>query len=399
MEPAPIAPPALGDRSLFPSLEARAYLAHAAISPPSLAVERAVAGALSAYAARGALAFGATIEQRVRLRGALAALMGAAPQGVAIVPNTTAGVTDVALCLPWKRGDRVLVFEGEFPANVTPWQQAAELFGLELRWLSADLFRTDPTRAFEALDRELARGVRLAALSLVQFQTGYRMPLREVSARAHRHGAEVFVDAIQGLGAVPLDVAADGVDYLASGSHKWLMGTEGCGVLYVRPELAPALRPHVAGWASHEEAFRFLTEGPGHLRYDRPLRARADVVEGGTQNALGCYALEASVSLLAALGVDRVYAHVNAYLDALEGALVARGFRSLRAHDPAGRSCILGVLPPDGSRHASTTLQRTLAGRGVVASVPDGVLRFAPHWPNHPREVPDVLAAVDEVMA
>lgn len=391
--------PALGDRGLFPSLTARAYLAHAAISPPSLAVERALSSCVTAYATRGALAFGQTVEQRVRLRSLLARLINADVEGVALVANTSTGVTDVALSLPWERGDRVILFEGEFPANVTPWQRAAELFGLELVWLSADEFRTDPTRAFESLDLELSRGARLVALSHVEFQTGLRMPLAEISSRAHRHGAEVFVDAIQGIGAVPLDVQREGVDYLASGSHKWLMGTEGCGVVYVRPSLASALRPYVAGWLSHEAPFRFLVEGAGHLRYDRALRPRADVFEVGTLNALGCHALEASVSLLLSLGVDAIYAHVNEYLDALEAGLIERGFTSLRAPSPEGRSCILGVTPRACSPWRATDLQRALGERGVVTSVPDGVLRFAPHWPNHVREVPEVLAIIDAVMA
>ncbi len=390
--------PSLGDRTLFPTLAARAYLAHAAISPPSTPVRRAMDEALAAYASRGALHFGAMVAQRARLRASLATLMNAEPEAVALVPNTSAGVTDIALCIPWRAGDRVVLFEGEFPANTTPWQRAAELHGLELVWLRADLFRTDPTRAFEALDAALAPGARLVAASQVQFQTGHRMPLAELSRRAHARGAELFVDAIQGLGAVPLDVRADGVDYLASGSHKWLMGTEGNGVLYARPHLARALRPHVAGWLSHEDPVRFLVEGAGHLRYDRPLRARADVVEGGTFAALGCAALEASVGMLLTLGVAAVYAHVNAYLDALERGLVARGFASLRSADPDGRSCILGALPPEGSGHTAVTLARALADRGVVVSTPDGVLRFAPHWPNHPDEVPAVLDAVDHAL-
>ena len=362
----------LGDRSLFPALAPRAYLAHAAISPPSLAVHDAVARALAGYTERGALAFGATVEQRVRLRAQLAALMGAEANSVGLVPNTTAGITDLALCIPWRAGDRVLVFEGEFPGNVTPWQRAAVLFGLELRWIAADLFRTDPTRGFEALEEVLREGVRVVALSTVQFQTGLRMPLREITSRAHARGAEVAVDAIQGLGAVPLDVVRDGVDYLSAGSHKWLMGVEGNGVLYVKPELAKALRPHVAGWLSHEDPIRFLVEGAGHLRYDRPLRTRADVVEGGTFNAVGCHALEASVGLLTGLGVGAIHAHVNAYLDGLEAGLAARGFVSLRAREAEARSCILGVLPPEGSAHTVAGLSRALAERGVVTSTPTG---------------------------
>lgn len=388
--------PRLGDRSLFPELRAAAYLAHAAVSPPSLLVGRALQGYVSLLARDGALAFGATIEQRGRLRAKLATLLGTTADQVALAPNTSTGVSDIALSFPWARGDRAVVFEGEFPANVTPWQRAAELFGLELVTQDVDLFRTDPTRAFEALDGALQRGARLVAVSQVQFQTGHRMPLRELAERCHRHGAELFVDAIQGLGAVPIDVEAEGVDYLTAGGHKWLMGVEGAGVLYVRAERAAALRPYAAGWLSHVDPVRFLVEGSGHLRYDRPFRARADVFENGTFNAGGCFALEASVDALLAIGVAAIHAYANGYLDALEAGLLARGFESLRSPDAEGRSCILGVRPPEGASHDTVTLHRALATRGVTTSTPDGVLRFAPHWPNHRDEVARVLAAVDD---
>jgi cysteine desulfurase/selenocysteine lyase len=390
--------PRLGDRSLFPELRASAYLAHAAISPPSRLVDAALASYRGLIASEGALGFGRTIEQRLRLRERLAALLGARAEEVAIVPNTSAGVSAVALSLPWARGDRAVVFAGEFPANVTPWQRAAERFGVELVMQSADRFRTDPDGAFAALDAALDRGARLVAVSQVQFQTGHRMPVRALAARCHARGAELFVDAIQGLGATPIDVVADGVDYLAAGGHKWLMGVEGAGVLYVRESRAAALRPDSAGWLSHVDPARFLVAGEGgHLRYDRPLRARADVFEGGTFNALGCYALEASVDALLGLGVEAIHAHVNAYLDALEPGLAARGCVSLRSPDPAARSCILAVRPPPGA-HTVATLARALALRGVTVSTPDGLLRFAPHWPNHRDEVPGVLAAFDDAL-
>lgn len=387
----------LGDRSLFPDLEPRAYLAHAAISPPSLVARRAVLGLLGDYARRGAGAFGVAIDQRQRLRAKLAALVGAQASEVALVPNTTLGVTQVALGFPFERGDRVLCFRGEFPANVTPWQRAAELFGLELAWVDADLARTDPTRFFAEVDAVCAKGVRVVAVSAVQFQSGLRMPLRELSTRAHAAGGVLFVDAIQACGSTPLDVEADGIDALAAGGHKWLMGLEGTGMLYLRGSVSRAMKPHLAGWISHEDAFSFLIHGAGLLRYDRPFRADAGLVEGGAFSAVGCFALEASVDVLSGLGVANVHAHVNGYLDALERELVGRGFRSLRAADPAGRSCILGVLPPEG--RDAPWWSKALAERGVVTSCPDGVLRFAPHWPNDAgRELGAITGALDDAM-
>lgn len=391
--------PRLGDRSLFPDLEAGAYLAHAAVSPPSLVARRAVLGLLGDYARRGAGAFGAAIEQRDRLRSKLGALINARPGEVALVPNTSLGVTQVAMGFPFERGDRVLCLRGEFPANVTPWQRAAELFGLELAWVDADHARTDPTRFLEEVDAICARGVRLAAVSAVQFQSGLRMPLREISDRVRRVGGALFVDAIQACGSTPLDVEADGIDAMASGGHKWLMGLEGAGVLYLRGNLSKAMKPHLAGWISHEDAFSFLFKGPGLLRYDRPFRTDAGLVEGGAFSAVGCVALEASVDALTSLGVANIHQHVNRYLDALEGELVARGFRSLRGAEAGQRSCILGALPPEGDARDAPWWSRALATRGVVTSCPDGVLRFAPHWPNDvSREMGVVSSALDDAM-
>lgn len=388
--------PRFGDRSLFVDLEPVAYLAHAAMSPPSLLLRRAVIAHMGELARRGASAFGAMVEQRERLREKLSVLINAPRSTVAVVQNTSVGATTVAMSLPWQRGDRVVLFRGEFPANVTAWQRAAELFGLELVWCEADRWRTDPERAHAELDRALSPTARLVAVSAVQFQTGYCMPLSAIGALAHKYGAELFVDAIQALGAVSLDVEKDSIDYLASGGHKWLMGLEGAGVLYSRhPERMEA---HLAGWLSHSDAFGFLSQGPGLLRYDRGFRDDALRFEAGTPNAAGCIALETGVDLVSALGPSAIHAHVNGYLDGLEPSLVSRGFVSVRSRESAGRSCILSVRPPEGGLGVSA-LQCGLAERGVTVSCPDGYLRFAPHWPNDlSRERDSVLAAVDDVL-
>lgn len=387
---------ALGDRRLFPDLSARAYLSHAAISPASSEVQRACAALVADYAKDGLGAFQAWRDQRERLRARLARLIGAASASdVAFVANTTRSVIDVALSLPWRPRDVVLCLRGEFPANVTPWQQAARTFELELRFLEVEAFRTDEGLA--ALERELARGVRLVAVSAVQFQTGLRMPIEAIAERAHAFGAEVFVDAIQACGVVPIDVARAGIDYLGCGSHKWLMGLEGAAFVYARPDRAAALVPRVAGWLSHEDALDFLFRGEGHLRYDRAIRREVGMLEGGAYNGVGLAALEAGIAPIEALGVPRIFEHVQRYLDPLEEALVERAFVSERSPDPARRSGILSVRAPHDID--VVLLSRALLARGVVTSTPDGRLRFAPHWPNALEEVPDVVAALDDALA
>jgi selenocysteine lyase/cysteine desulfurase len=388
----------LGDRSLFPDLAPRAYLNHAGVSPPSTPVRRAVTDLLDAYAGVGGGATTRTLAVRARLRDRLARLLGVRPVDVALTSGATHGLQAIALSLPWRRGDRVVLFDGEFPANVTPWQRAAALFGLETVFLPLAPYAAGDDEGLFQLEAALRRGVRLVAVSAVQFRTGLAMPIAAMAELCARHGAELCVDAIQALGAVPFDAARLGVDYVAGGAQKWLMGAEGAGVLYVRPDRVAALQPAMVGWLSHEDPASFLTQGAGHLRYDRPLRRDASVFEAGSSSALSLAALDASLGLILDIGVAAIYQHANRYNDALEELLRERGFDSRRPREAARRSCILAADPPPG--RDPRRLREALAREGVVVAIPDGIVRFAPHWPNDAdRELGHVGAALDAALA
>ena len=371
--PLPPARASLGDRRLFPTLSHDVYLNHAAISPPSTRVVAMMQAAIADFAAEGVGSVGPWLGQRARLRNRLARLIGANTDDIALVANTSAGVTAIARCFPWQSGDRVVVFSGEFPTNVTPWQQAATSYDLHLETLDADLFAQPGEPDWGPLDHALSQGVRLVAVSAVQFQTGLRVPLEPLYRRCHAAGAQVFVDGIQAVGAVPMDVRF--MDYMACGGHKWLMGPEGTGFVYVAPEHVGALRPHLASWLSHEDALDFLFEA-GKLRYDKPIKRSIDFLEAGAANVVGLAGLEAAVEHIEQLGVLSIYAHISTWLNALEPALVARGFESLRSADPKRRSGILSVEPTDGRSAADWALE--LEDYGVAVTTPDGKLRFAP---------------------
>jgi cysteine desulfurase / selenocysteine lyase len=386
----------LGSRALFPRLTARVYAGHAAISPHSVAVREAILAVTDDYAAHGVGAVGGWFQAREGLRARLATLLGAESSEVAFIRNTTEGVVAIATGFPWEPGDRVVLYTGEFPTNVTPWLTAADAHDLRTVFLPQGDFSRSTGEGLQRLEDTLRDGARLVAVSAVAFQTGQVMPIEAMAELCHRHGACLFVDAIQALGVVPIDVKRVGVDFLAAGGHKWLMGPEGTGVLYVASERAAELRPRVAGWLSHEAPLDFLFEG-GLLRYDKPIRQRADFVESGVPNALGLSALDAALSLSLQLGVEAIHAHVNRWIDRLEAGLLARGFTSLRAADAAGRSGILSVTAP--SPDDTVALHDALNAAGVICNVPDGKLRFSPHWPNHLDEVEVALSAVDECLA
>jgi selenocysteine lyase/cysteine desulfurase len=370
--------PKLGDRSLFPDLEGTAYLAHAAISPLSAPVCDRIREVAQDYARGGMAGFVSWAPRLRQVRRDLAALISAEQGEIAFVANTTQGVIDIAFGLPWRKGDRVVLFDGEFPANVTPWQQAADEFSLELCWLSLDSFHRSADEGLAELERVLERGVRVVAVSAVQYKTGLRMPLANMAALCHEYDAEIFVDAIQALGATPIDVSW-GIDYLSSGSHKHLMGPEGAGFLYVAERCAGS-----------------LSDAPA-LRYDNPLKRGAGALETGTSNVIGLAALGASLELLGQLTVPAIHEHVDAYLDNLEAGLAQRGFQTHRAKAAALRSTLLSVAVPDDVRLSK--LSAALRNRGVVCNTPDGLMRFAPHWPNGLEEVPRILDATDEALA
>lgn len=391
------APPiALGDRSLYPNLKAQAYLAYAATAPVSSLVKAAVNQVLDSYAERGNVAFFDWLEQRERLRAKMARLIGAEPSHIALSSGTTRGISDLALCFPWQAGQRLVLFEGEFPANVSPWQRAAELFGLQIDFVPMTNAIEDEDSILKPLRRLLEGGARLVAVSAVQFQTGLRMPLSRIAELCDRYGAELCVDAIQACGAVPLDVQRLGVDYLVTGAHKWLLGPEGVGFMYARPERARALIPRTAGWLSHEDGTRFLFAGKGELRYDRPIKPTLQMLEGGSSSTLGFAAMEAGIEPLLALTPETIFRHLDHYLDLLEPGVAARGFRSRRAEGPERHSGILSFEPPHGVSAADVVTR--LRERGVFASMPDGLLRFAPHFPNALSEIETVLGALDEAL-
>lgn len=387
----------MGDRGLFQGLDPLVYLNHAGISPPSVLVRKAVATILADQGKRGADAYPRWARQRARLREKLANLVNAGSPGeIALTQNTTRGISDVALTFPWNKGDRVVVFRGEFPSNVTPWLRAAELFSLEVVMLDAHLYMADLERALEALRQECDKGVRLLAVSAVEFQTGFRMPVEAMSKLVSARGGAMLVDAVQAMGVLPVDVQALGIDFLACGAHKWLMGIDGAGFLYARQEWAEKLVPHVAGWLSHESAVDFLFEGAGRLRYDKPIKKQISFLEGGNLSATAFAGLEASLDAILGLGVPEVFAHVQRFHDAVEPRAIELGLKSLRSPLADHRSGTLSFLPPQGID--VTVLHRELVALGIACALPDGCLRFAPHWPNAIDEAEQVLLSLEEAL-
>jgi cysteine desulfurase / selenocysteine lyase len=356
----------------FPVRNHLIYLNHAAVAPlckRSADAMKHLADDCSNY---GSLHYPEWLAAYDGVRAAAARLVSAKPEEIALVKNTSEGIATIAMGLDWKPGDRIVGFREEFPANLYPWQRLAAQ-GVETTWLSV----------YDSLDRidEACRGARLLTISFVQFLSGFRAPVREIGEICRRRGCIYFVDAIQGLGVFPLDVRQCHIDALASDGHKWLLGPEGCGVLYISQELQDRVTPVEFGW----------TNVAGYADYasrDMSLRPDAGRYECGTLNTVGCFGLRASIEFLLEVGVERIGPAVQALGDRLDAGVRAKGYETMRERTLETGAGIVSF------RKAGTNameIVKRLYSRGIAAAPRAGWVRTSPHFYIAAEDVDRVL--------
>lgn len=348
----------------MPSTADWAYLDHAAVAPLPRAAATAIQDWTVDLLNNGATNWNQWRQRVESLRTNAAALLGAPVDDIAVIRNTTEGVGLVAEGLGWQPGDNLVVPGCEFPSNLYAWQHLEER-GVEVRVIPSTLDHVDYKEIEEACDEH----TRLVAVSWIGFRTGFRIDPARVAEIAHRHNAWLFVDAIQGLGAFPIDVAAMGIDALAADGHKWMLGPEGAGVFYVRPNLLDALRPLGLGWNSVRHAGDFTD-----TRLD--LKPHAGRYEGGTYNMPGIAGLAASLEWLNQLGIERIS---NRILDLT--SFLCRRLESLGATVASDRRLehSSGIVSFSIPERTPREVQRECRARGVVVNSRDGRLRASPH--------------------
>ncbi|MGD9649015.1 MAG: aminotransferase class V-fold PLP-dependent enzyme, partial [Pirellulales bacterium] len=262
-------------RAQMPVAARWAYFDHAAVAPLPRPTALGLADWSTDAAANGAQHWNTWRDRAERARHLAAQLIGASPSEIALVPNTTTGLSLVAEGLDWRPGDNVVVPASDFPSNQYPWLNLASR-GVEVRRLECALERLEPALVDAACDSR----TRAVAVSWVGYATGWRADLDALAEVAHAHGAALVVDGIQGLGVNPLDVSQTPIDFLAADGHKWLLGPEGAGVLYIRGGWLDRLRPWGVGWNSMRNSGDF-----SHIEMDlKPTAAR---FEGGSLNLAG----------------------------------------------------------------------------------------------------------------
>ena len=366
-------------RSQFPVTGTTTYLNHAAVSPVPLRTAEAVSGLFREFTHEGIARFPDWFERMAAARRSAARLLGADPPEVAFVANTSDGVSAVAEGLDWKEGEVVLVPRPDFPANIYPWIHL-ERRGVRVRFYE----RRDGRFHVEDVARALVPGTRLLTVSSVDFASGFHCDLEALGDFCRTKGLLFFVDAIQGLGAVPMDVRRFHIHFLAAGGHKWLLSAMGCGLLFVDQGVLDRLVPNRVGWRSVQDELEF-----DRLRLD--LKPEAARFEAGSANIPGICALGASIGLILEAGPDRIRERILELNDRFRAGLEDRGLRVLSPTGDGERSGIL-CFEAQGDPGA---LWRYLNENRVSVSLRRGAVRLAPHFYNDGEDVARFFRVLD----
>ena len=356
----------------FPVRKRLIYLNHAAVSPLCRPAAEAMRWLAQDSMENGSLHYADWMETCEALRAAAARLIGAGKNEIALVKNTSEGISTIAMGLDWRAGDKIVAFREEFPSNYYPWKRL-EATGVQVEWFSY----LDP------LDRidQACRGARLLAISFVQYLSGHRADLEAIGEICHRHGCRFLVDAIQGLGAFPVDVGRAHIDALAADGHKWLLGAEGCGILYVSQEFQDSVQPMEFGWTN-------VAGSADYASRDMTLRADAGRYECGSLNTIGCYGLRASIDFLLEVGVKVVGPAVQRLGDLLAAGVQARGYEVLGSRSAENGAGIVSFRKPGTE---STQIVQMLRDAGVTAAARAGWVRVSPHFYISPDDIGTML--------
>ncbi len=297
-----------------------------------------------------------------RLRESIARLINCTPADVAFTGSASAALSILLAGIEWKQGDQIVTLEHEFPNNLyAPHFAGSNVTFVETSW--------------EHFYAAITPRTRLVLLSMLNYMTGLRPPLEEISPYLRERGVLLYVDGTQGVGALRFDAAQIRPSMLAVHAYKWMLAPTGAGFMYVDPELRPALRPNVIGWRSHK-TWREVD----NLHHGRPeFSDAAEKYEGGMIPFALLYALQASVDMMLELGPEAIESRVLSLADGVR--------RVIRNCGGEARSEPTPIVAGQFGDADVSAVARELKSRRVVVSARHGNLRVSPHFYNNDADL------------
>ena len=354
---------------MFPVTRNLVYLNHAAVGPLSTRAYEAMERHARDQREFGALHWKDWYREYELLRESAARLLNATPQEIAILKNTSEALSFVAAGFRWQRGENVVTTKLEFPSNFTPWKNL-EARGVELRVVG--------TPAVDDIAKAIDSKTRIVTVSSVAFHNGFTADLDAIGELCAQRNVLLCVDAIQSVGALPVDVRRSKIAFLAADSHKWMCGPETAALFFVAAEHRDRLEVLEHGWTN-------IARGGKFIDCTTELLPDARRFEAGSLNTNGIHGARAAIELLLEVGIDNIAQEVKRIATMLADGLDAIGYRVATPRPIA--SGIIGAIPPGPLMRT----HRLLEEDGIVCAPREGMLRFSPHFYNDESDIQRVL--------
>jgi cysteine desulfurase / selenocysteine lyase len=318
----------------------------------------------------------------VAARESAARLVNAQSHQIAFVRNTSEALSFIANGVHWRAGDNIVSAAMEFPANVYPWARLRDI-GVELRLHPGHDGWVDTEELLSLVDER----TRIVAVSWVQFATGQRLNIRRIGQFCRDRNILHVVDAVQGLGALQLNVEEDYVDAFAAGGQKFLLGPKGVALLYVSDQALQQISPTVVGWT----AVKNYTDYQIH---DLDFRDGALRYEGGTLNQVGICGLGQALDLFLAAGPEKIEEHLVLLSQYIKQKLKQRGYVVISSDKPEEHSAIITF---ESNSHSAEEICSHLASMNIIVSSRVGKIRVAPHFYNSKGDIDQMIEALPQI--
>jgi len=368
-------------RALFPVTGRAIYLNHAAVSAPPTPTIDAIKSQLADVSENGSVNFRKWLAVRESARQLVAGMLGAHPDQVAFMRNTSDALSTVANGLGWQAGDNLVTFRHEFPSNLYPWLRLRDALGVEVRVCEERDGRVDVDELIRLIDDR----TRIVAISQVQYASGFRADLERIGRAARAYDALLVVDVIQALGVIPIDVEAELVDVAAGACHKWLLTPEGVGLLYLSARARERIQPTLVGWTS-------VPNPDDYGNYAQGWNEGTLAWETGTGPVALVHGLEASLKLLSEVGISTIQAHLEKLTDHLCEQLRNTNYEVVSSRRKGEKSQIVCIRNTAGL--SSMDLYSHLRKRNIVTAPRGDRLRISPHFYNTLEEIDELVKAL-----
>jgi selenocysteine lyase/cysteine desulfurase len=357
------------------------YLNHAAVCAPPIPTIEAIQSQLADVSENGSINFRNWIAVKERTRQLVAGLLGARPEQVAFVRNTSDGLSTVANGLDWRAGDNLVTFRNEFPSNIYPWLRVRDALGVEVRMCEERDGRIDLDELISLIDTR----TRLVAISQIQYGSGFRADLARIGRAARAQDALLVVDVIQSLGVIPINIERDLIDVAAAACHKWLLTPEGVGLLYLSDRARERIQPTLVGWTS-------VPNPEDYGNFEQGWNRGTLAWETGTGPVALIHGLEASLKLLNETGIAAIQTYLETLTDHLCERLRSSNYHIISSRRAGEKSQIVCIRHKGGLNPMD--LYSHLKKRNIITAPRGDSLRVSPHFYNTLEEIDELVGAL-----